>query len=369
MQSCTKFSINEFDTLETIISNCDTQLPKIVGGNIPGAVIIIIKSGEIYYNKAFGYKNIKNKDIMTTDTIFQAASIAKTITALGIMKLAEDRQIEIDKPVETYLTRWNIPDSEYRNEVTIRRLLNHSAGISTGGYSGYPPEWGLPSIEQSLSGNRISKYWIYNNQRVKIIGKPGIKWDYSEAGYLILQLMIEEVVEKQYSDFMDNNIMKEMQMFHSSYSYNYNFDKYLAKPYNSLLFQMPNYLFTEKAAAGLYTTADDLAQMIVEIMKCYHGYPNNLIINKETLQIMFDRQINIKNNQSMGLGFFITEIGNNRTVYGHRGTNKGWRACYEFSPETNDGIVILTNGNNGYSLIIEPLVNSWREYISNKNEP
>jgi CubicO group peptidase (beta-lactamase class C family) len=244
--------------------------------------------------------------------------------------------------------------------------LSHSAGISSAGYSGYPPGLGLPSIEQSLRGNRLTGYWIYNNQKVRITDRPGSEWNYSEAGYLILQLIIEEITGKLFSDFMDNHIMKEMKMTHSSYLYNQDFDKYLAKPYNKFLFRIPNYLFTEKASAGLYTTSADLAQMIIEIMKCNNGQLNNLVINKETLQIMLDKQISINDNQAMGLGFFINEIENNRTVYGHRGTNKGWRSCYEFSLETNDGIVILTNGNRGYSDLIEPILKSWRIYVGNK---
>jgi CubicO group peptidase (beta-lactamase class C family) len=110
LPSCTKFSITEFNSLDDIIINCETQLPEIVGKNIPGAVIVFIKDGEIYYSKAFGYKNISSKDIMTTDTIFQAASISKTISAIGVMKLVEEKKIEIDRPVEFYLTRWHIPD-------------------------------------------------------------------------------------------------------------------------------------------------------------------------------------------------------------------------------------------------------------------
>jgi hypothetical protein len=76
---------------------------------------------------------------------------------------------------------------------------------------------------------------------------------------------------------------------------------------NPGFFQLPNYLFTEKAAAGLYTTAADLAQMIIEIMKCYNGYSNNLIISKETLQRMLDKEITINNNR-WDLGFLSLRL-------------------------------------------------------------
>jgi CubicO group peptidase (beta-lactamase class C family) len=362
--SCASFSVTGFDSLDALIADCEKQLPGIVSNRVPGAVITFIKDGRIYYEKAFGYKNRQNKESMKTDTIFQAASISKTVTALGVMKLVEAGKLQLDEPVETYLTRWHIPDSKYdSNEVTVRRLLSHSAGISEGGDPGYPPGLGIPLIEQSLSGNKGNRYWIYNNRAVKLIDKPGTQWRYSGGGYSILQLVTEEVTGNDFSYYMDNEVLKKIKIINSSYSYNENMDGYLATPYSMLLAEIPNYIFTEKAAAGLYTTSGDLAAMIIELMNCYNGEPNAFVINKKTLAIMLEEETGITEKRKMGLGFFITELENNRKTYGHRGTNKGWRVCYAFSPDTKDGIVILTNGNNGYSAIIDPLLDSWEKYI------
>jgi CubicO group peptidase (beta-lactamase class C family) len=366
LQSCASLSISQFNSLDAIIAVCDTQLQKIVSSKVPGAVVVFIKDGKIYYEKAFGYKNVKNQKIMTTNTIFQAASISKSITAFGIMKLVEDGKLQLDEPAETYLTRWHIPDSKYdKNEVTIRKLLSHSAGISEGGDPGYPPGLGIPLIEQSVSGNKGTRYWIYNNRAVKLIYKPGTQWQYSGGGYSILQLVTEEVTGNDFSYFMDQEVLKRMKMFNSSYSYNEVMGENSATPYSMFRAELPNYIFTEKAAAGLYTTSGDLANMIIELMKCYNEASNDFIISRETLHIMLEEEIGITENQKMGLGFFITELANGRKTYGHRGTNKGWRVCYEFSPDTKDGIIILTNGDNGYSAVIDSILSPWRNYVVN----
>jgi CubicO group peptidase (beta-lactamase class C family) len=85
-QSCAIVSIKETNTLESIVSQLDDKFNKSVGKNIPGAVIIFIKNGEIYYQQAFGYKDKENDVIMTEDANFQVASISKYFCALGIMK-------------------------------------------------------------------------------------------------------------------------------------------------------------------------------------------------------------------------------------------------------------------------------------------
>ena len=96
------------------------------------------------------YSAGKNVD---RNTVFQVASLSKWVSAFGIMKLVEDGKLDLDAPVSTYLTRWQLPSSSFdNNKVTVRRLLSHTAGLTDGlGYSGFEPGAPIQSIEGSLT--------------------------------------------------------------------------------------------------------------------------------------------------------------------------------------------------------------------------
>ena len=131
------------------------------------------------------------------DTVFQAASISKTLTAWGVMRLVEQGALELDAPVGRYLTRWQLPPSPYNHDgVTIRRLLSHTAGLSLHGYPGIAPEQPLPTLEESLSGGHPGA------EDVRVVSEPGTTYAYSGGGYTLLQLVVEEVTgEKDFERF------------------------------------------------------------------------------------------------------------------------------------------------------------------------
>ena len=118
------------------------------------------------------------------------ASVSKWVTSFGIMKLVENEKLDLDKPIEDYLTRWKLPKNEFDNsKVTIRRLLSHSSGLVDGlGYQGFAPNEKVQTIEQSL--NKASDR-LYSEGVAKVGFEPGSKFMYSGAGYTILQLIIE----------------------------------------------------------------------------------------------------------------------------------------------------------------------------------
>jgi len=355
--SCTAVSIKKSNDLDTIILESDKQLTEKVGNTIPGAVIVFIEDGEIYYQNAYGFKDKNAHEAMSVDTIFQVASISKTVFAITVMKLRQEGLIDLNAPIDSYLKKWHLPDSKYNNdEVTAKKILSHSAGLSVGGYLGYRPETQLLSLEQSLSSLFYS---------VKLKRNPGYKWKYSGGGYTVLQLAVEEIIDRRLSEYTETNILKNMGMEKSSYAYNTSMNNELAKAYNSFGVQIPNYLYTETAAAGLYTTAHDLSILIIQMMNCYNNKENNLVINRKSLELMLTPEIDINKNESMGMGLFIYDVGNGVKTYGHGGVNRGWKAQYEFCPDKNSGIIVLSNGDLG-GKIITPLISAWREYISKK---
>ena len=150
------------------------------------------------------------------DSVFQVASLSKWVTAHGVMILVEDGLLELDRPVSDYLTRWQLPDSEYDNDlVTVRRLLSHTAGLTDGlGYGGFAPEEPLQSLEGSLT--RAADASPHADGRTRVGRAPG-RWDYSGGGFTILQLLIEEVTGQRFEAFMDARLFQPLGMTHSSF--------------------------------------------------------------------------------------------------------------------------------------------------------
>ena len=149
---------------------------------------------------------------MSDDTLFQAGSISKSLTAWGILHLVDEGRLLLDDPVGKYLTKWKLPNSEFNNnEVTIRRLLSHTAGLSAHkGYLGVAPG-NILILSRSLC---LEKDGLMNQWKLP---KPGSETIYSGGGYTILQLVMEEVTGISFDRYMEEQIMKPLGMKSSSF--------------------------------------------------------------------------------------------------------------------------------------------------------
>lgn len=350
--------------METFVRCLESEIPDLLTKyKIPGASISIIENSHIKWVGTFGYKDVSNKSKMDRDTVFQVASISKPLTALGIMKLVEQGKIDLDAPIDQYVTRWKIPESSYdKKQVTIRRLLSHTSGLSNGGgYHGYSPHKGLPSIEASLDGIKGKA------KPVKLIGKPGTKYNYSGGGYLLLQLLIEEVTGIDFNTYMATQIFKPAHMMASSYKWQDDLDSHIAKAYDEQLNQIPNYLYVEEAAAGLYTTIDDISEFILSEINSYHG--NHDLLEQETMKLIYTPVMKISSLLGKGqvtLGHYMDEPEEGTQLITHSGSNRGWRANFTINPYEKTGIAILTNGNNG-DYVINEVLNAWYHTTLNVN--
>lgn len=353
------FNYNDFDKTESIdglIKSFETKTPDFLKRyDIPGASISLIEDGQIKWTGAFGYSDIEAEKETSKDTVYQVASISKSATAIGIMRLVEQGKINLDDPIGKYLTRWQIPASIYNeNDITIKKVLSHTAGLSVGGgYPGYLPSTDLPSLEESLSGIGGG------SKAVEVIREPGTLYSYSGGGYNMLQLLIEEVSGLYFSSFMKKEVLKPIKMDNSSFKWEEYLVDNTAKAYDEELELLPNFLFTELAAAGLYTTVDDLSKFVIEQINSYNG---SGLLNSQTILKMYEPVLEVKGLEGFiynnsALGHFVN-IEDNNMLIAHDGGNNGWRANFSIAPDKGHGIVILTNGNNGAYLINEAL-NSW----------
>jgi CubicO group peptidase (beta-lactamase class C family) len=350
--------ISKTGTVNELINELDTKTDRLLHRYaVPGAAISIIENGEIRWIGTFGYADLEQQAAVGEQTVFQVASISKSVAALGVMKLVEDGQINLFSPAEIYLSHWQLPESEFdKDEVTIQRLLSHTAGLTLGGYPGYEPDKPLPTLEQSLSGTDVT------TPPVALFQQPGTGFSYSGGGYTLLELIMEEVTGLSLTNYMDSQVLAALEMENSSFEWQPHLRPDTAKAYDENLNPLPNYLFTEKAAAGLYSTIGDLSNFVIAGYDSYHGNPRG-VLSQQTMTTIYEPIADVVGlsafiYQHTGLGHFINFTSDGTKLVIHDGGNDGWRSNFTLIPETGNGIVILTNGNNGTYLISE-ILDAW----------
>ena len=346
--------------------NFKKRIPRLLtASKTPGVAIALIKEFEIEKFEFYGFSNIESKSPITENTVFQLASISKPITTWGAMKLVEKGKLDLDTPIEKYLTKWKIPRNyeayilkKYcniddplsiieHNEVTVRRILSHSAGLSLSGYPGFHPKKKLPTIVDSLKGD------TNDAGDVRVIYEPGKEFHYSGGGYSVLQLIIEEITSQPFAEFMEKEIFNPMGLDIMSFRWREDLKLLTATGYDIEMKPLPNYLFAALAAAGCYSNIKDLSSFVIQSMKNFHNNAENLILKPDYVKLMYKPLIkasfegmNLPFEMYMGLGHFIIEQNGVKGIY-HSGGNHGWRLSMTFIPDSGDGLIMLTNGDNG----------------------
>jgi CubicO group peptidase (beta-lactamase class C family) len=308
-------------------------------GNV---AFVLIQDGQIYdeYFVSIGAP-------VDGNTLFQVASLSKWITALGVMALVEEGRLDLDVPVSTYLTRWELPKSEFGNDgVTVRRLLSHTSGLTDGlGFAGFPPGTEVQSLEEALSHPNASPG---HDGRVRVGYAPGTEFQYSGGGYLLLQLLVEEVTGDTFESHMQQAVFQPLGMSRSTYLVDKSTTSNLALSYEAN--GTPGILmdFTAAAAAGLYTSAYDLARLI----QAYLPDPNGAsagrgVFKSETLELMRQPHASALGMDIWGLGTMLFVPNHDRDfIIGHDGSNEpAINTTARLNPTTGDGIVVLETGN------------------------
>ncbi|WP_395374473.1 serine hydrolase [Marinicella sp. W31] len=317
----------------------DQQIPQWMNSmNVPGVAFALIEDGEVIFEKGYGYADIEKQLLITPETGFNIGSISKTLTAWGVLKLVDQGKINLDDPAEKYLTRWHLPKSEFdANEVTIRRILSHTAGLSVHGFPGYTDKTQLPTIEEVLLGKSNT------NESVRIIQQPGMAFRYSGGGTTILQLIIEEVSGLSFEAYMQMEVFEPLGMNSTSFTIDETVLSNSSLAHDQAGKVIPLVLFTAKAAAGAHTNLKDFSQFALASLGPLNGLKQS-IIQPETVALMTSLA---PNSQETGLGYQIKNINKGAMLLvGHEGNNYGWNAYFAVDTNTDDGFVMLTNGGS-----------------------
>lgn len=335
------------DSLIQSFYNIEERMQELL---IPGLSIAVLNNGVIEWAKGYGIADSLENRKVTTETLFQAGSISKPVAATRGLQLAEQGLIDLDQNVNQYLSSWKLPDNSFTTseKVTTRRILNHTAGLTIGGFLGYKRGETIPSIPDILDGKG-------NTEPVRVYKEPGESWKYSGGGYTVMQHMITDIDNEQFSKTMWKNVLEPLGMNSSTYE-NPLPEKYhniAATGYNFDGTQVEGkwWIYPEMAAAGLWTTPSELILWAKQIQEIRQTQKDGLL-KAETVNEMLT-----PNDDDQGLGPYVLEY-----VFGHGGADEGFRADLTIWKEVPNAVVIMVNSQNGNKIIREILMSVAQEY-------
>jgi CubicO group peptidase (beta-lactamase class C family) len=279
-------------------------------------------------------EDYKIKGIFNENQLFQAGSISKCLTALCVIKLVQKGKLNFLEDVNNYLKNWKIKDSKGQEiKTTLKELLSHTGGISCSGFMGHKKGKQMPSIIQILNGQKPA-----NSERIyKKYGRG--KYHYSGGGYIIIQKVLEDVLGNNFNSIMEKEIFKPLNMQNSTFK----IPRIKIQGHRNKR-KVGNNIYSEKAPAGLWTTAQDLSKFIREIQLGYSG--KSKFISQKLIKQMLKPVIKAEGN-FIALGFFIMK---DKKRFYHTGFNVGYRSKF-IADFKGNGIVILTNEENSKRFI------------------
>ena len=315
----------------------------------PGVSIAVIKDFKVQWAKGYGVADLKTGRPVEVDTLFQAASISKPVTAMAAMKFVQDGRFSLDDDVNKFLKSWHVPESELTREqpVTPRSLFSHTSGADDGfGFPGYPPGAPLPTLVQILNGEKPS-----NVGPVKFARPPYQGYKYSGGGIVIMQVALTDMLGKPFDEIMQSTILGPLEMSNSTYQQPLpeGMQARAAHAYdnNGKAMDASWHVYPEQAAAGLWTTPSDLAKVAIELQRAVRG-PSGTVLKEETARQM----IAPTGVGPFAVGFKIEQNGQG-WYFSHSGGNWGFRCHLLAHVRKGYGVVIMTNSDNGEAVFDE----------------
>lgn len=335
--------VKEYASLEEFITYMDERIPILMNDyDIPGVCIALIQKGQITWTKAYGYADIEKGRKMTTDTYCRVESISKSVTAWAVMQLVEQGKIGLDKPVKHYIKNWEFPESEFSEEkITVRQLLTNTAGMPLGDiFERYSPEDQIPSLKESLTKQAV------------LIQEPGVSFLYSNTGYNLLELLIEEVTGRNYAEYMEKEVLIPLGMYNSSFDWSKELKPAVPVGYDTKGNPISVYVYPEKASGGLFASVEDIAAFVAAGMPSYF-YTDHRVLTSESINKLYTPMVEKPGIydlvfDSYGLGYYIETLENGKQSVANGGQGGGVMTFFQAVPETGDGIVILTNSQRSW---------------------
>lgn len=316
--------------------------------HVPGMSLALIDGTGITETVCAGVVEAGGQQMISERTLFQAGSISKSVAAACALRLVADGVLDLDGDVDERLTSWRIPaNNGWQPRITVRQLLAHTGGTTVSGFIGYPRGAAVPSVPQLLDGRG-------NSLPVRVSGLPGLQFRYSGGGYVILQQLLVDVTGTDFPTLAMESVLRPVGMSHSTF----------AQPLPEALTDsaatghypgpvpVPGrwHTYPELAAAGLWSTATDLAKFFLALKASLTGQAGALLP-----QYIAQQMAAPAGEAPYGLGLELARAGEAAKI-GHRGNDQGFENHAMLYPGTGHGIVVMTNGFYGGELMDQVLL-------------
>ncbi len=324
--------------------------------NVPGVSVAVLDGGRLVWGRGYGVTDVNTGKEVTPETLFQAASISKPVAATAALKLVEEGVLELDAPVNRYLTRWKIPDNDFTRDtpVTLKHLLTHTGGLTVHGFPGYAVTDQVATTRQVLDGSGPA-----NTAPIRVDTIPGSLWRYSGGGYTIIQQLLEDVTGKPFPQIVRELVLDPAGMTGSSYAQPLPEGRARKAATAHLGDGSPVegkwHIYPEMAAAGLWTTPVELSRLAADLQASLNGDPNRILSPEMTRRMLTPVM------GGYGLGFGVRGEGE-EGYFNHGGSNHGFKATFMAYLEGGRGVFVMTNGNQGSPLAQEIVLAVAREF-------
>lgn len=326
---------------------------------VPAASVAMIENGHITTTPVIGSRLAGDSAPIGTDTQFQAASIGKALTAVAVLRLVDQGRLDLDRSANTYLSRFRLKDADGipADDVTIRALLTHSAGVNAPSFPGFERKADLPSLLDILNGTDKAETPPIH------VSHPLGPYRYSGGGFMVLEAVIEDVSGLSFDAFMQREVFAPLRMTNTSFRIAPNaVGRASGHDWHGIPIPGGWRDYPQSSAAGLWSTPTDLARLLAALHAAWIGADDAFLSQNLMAEIATEHD------GGMGLGFGLSGQGD-ALLLSHSGANSGYNAFILLYLNTGNGAVVMTNGDGGrylYTDILRTLEqkHGWPERLS-----
>ena len=299
---------------------------------LPGAAVMVIKNGEIIFEKGYGLADVEKKIPITAASNFRLASVTKQFTAMSILLLIDRGKLKLETTLQDIF-----PDfPEYGNNITIKNLLQHTSG--------------LIDYEDLITDTVTVQ--VKDKDVLELIMKtdstyfqPGRQHSYSNTGYALLAMIVEKLSGKPFSNFLKENIFQPLEM-DNTIAFENNVNEIKKRAYGYTIKDSVAE-FTDQSITSAVLGDGGIYSSLNDLYKWDQALYTEKLIDKKYLTESWTRGTTTDEVEfPYGYGWRLEKYNNNEVVY-HTGSTRGFRNIIYRMPEKKFTIVILTNRDSG----------------------